>query len=260
MVASKGVRYDAFTFSTRYYKWTGGELGEREHLLTNLKYGHSDLMSTGCRKMGGGVHEAMMEKLSIGTPLAETLQKQGQHRVVWIRVPGHFCQFFRQAPQAVPLSGGARRDRGEMLHYSFEEETDSWGFHALFNSSTFYVWYLAESDARHINPGDVAAFPILPEPARRLLSQSLQQVSRRLHEFVLGHLGEVIKSGLRIESLDSRKTKSIIDEIDTLLAAHYGFTDEELDFIINYDIKYRMGDELENYVKQTVKKWEGAES
>ena len=27
------------------------------------------------------------------------------------------------------------------------------------------------------------------------------------------------------------------------LAKHYGFTDEELDFIINYDIKYRMGRE-----------------
>ena len=26
-----------------------------------------------------------------------------------------------------------------------------------------------------------------------------------------------------------------------VLAAHYGFTEEELDFIINYDIKYRMG-------------------
>ena len=26
-----------------------------------------------------------------------------------------------------------------------------------------------------------------------------------------------------------------------VLAEHYGFTDEELDFIINYDIKYRMG-------------------
>jgi len=25
------------------------------------------------------------------------------------------------------------------------------------------------------------------------------------------------------------------------LAKHYGFKDEELDFIINYDIKYRMG-------------------
>ena len=38
--------------------------------------------------------------------------------------------------------------------------------------------------------------------------------------------------------------KPIIDEIDKVLAKHYGFTDEELDFIINYDIKYRMGDEL----------------
>ena len=40
---------------------------------------------------------------------------------------------------------------------------------------------------------------------------------------------------------------------DKVLAQHYGFTDEELDFIpsaslrtgINYDIKYRMGKELD---------------
>ena len=38
-----------------------------------------------------------------------------------------------------------------------------------------------------------------------------------------------------------RHSKPIIDEIDRVLAKHYGFTEEELDFIINYDIKYRMG-------------------
>jgi len=38
-------------------------------------------------------------------------------------------------------------------------------------------------------------------------------------------------------------SKHIIDRIDRELAKHYGFTDEELDFIINYDIKYRMGKE-----------------
>jgi hypothetical protein len=32
-----------------------------------------------------------------------------------------------------------------------------------------------------------------------------------------------------------------IDQIDQVLAKHSGFTDEELDFIINYDSKYRMG-------------------
>ena len=30
----------------------------------------------------------------------------------------------------------------------------------------------------------------------------------------------------------------------TLQVKHYGFTEEELNFIINYDIKCRMGDEL----------------
>ena len=36
-------------------------------------------------------------------------------------------------------------------------------------------------------------------------------------------------------------SKPIIDEIDKVLARHYGFTEEELDFIINYDIKISYG-------------------
>ena len=46
------------------------------------------------------------------------------------------------------------------------------------------------------------------------------------------------------EEFYPRKSKPIIDQIDTVLAQHYGFTEEELDFIINYDIKYRMGKAL----------------
>ena len=38
----------------------------------------------------------------------------------------------------------------------------------------------------------------------------------------------------------------VIDEINKVLAQHYGFTEEELDFIINYNIKYHMGEELTN--------------
>jgi len=46
---------------------------------------------------------------------------------------------------------------------------------------------------------------------------------------------------LTVQCIFPKYSKPILDEIDTLLATHYGFTDEELDFIINYDIKYRMG-------------------
>ncbi len=50
---------------------------------------------------------------------------------------------------------------------------------------------------------------------------------------------------LTVQCIIPRKSKALINQIDSLLADHYGFTDEELDFIINYDIKYRMGKELE---------------
>ena len=44
----------------------------------------------------------------------------------------------------------------------------------------------------------------------------------------------------------ARKSKHIIDDIDRILARHYGFTGEELEFIVNYDIEYRMGRENNN--------------
>ena len=50
-------------------------------------------------------------------------------------------------------------------------------------------------------------------------------------------------------SYNKDQTKPIMDQIDTVLAQHYCFTEEELDYIINYDIKYRMGKELDAYIE-----------
>jgi hypothetical protein len=47
------------------------------------------------------------------------------------------------------------------------------------------------------------------------------------------------------ETFNPALSKEIIDEIDILLAKHYGFSAEELDFIINYDIKYRINKEID---------------
>jgi hypothetical protein len=38
-----------------------------------------------------------------------------------------------------------------------------------------------------------------------------------------------------------RLAKKILDEIDLVVAAHYELNPEELAFILNYDLKYRMG-------------------
>ena len=51
-----------------------------------------------------------------------------------------------------------------------------------------------------------------------------------------------------------RLSKNIIDDVDCQLSRHYNFTEEELYFIINYDIKYRMGKELASYIEGALNK------
>ncbi len=116
----------------------------------------------------------------------------------------------------------------------------------LLNSSLFYWFYRSVSTA-------VTSTTLRCEPcrfrstgnARQLgglsndLTQSLTNNAERTYHL---HIAKAIN---RVEQFTAQQSKPIIDEIDRVLARHYGFTDEELDFIINYDIKYRMGDELE---------------
>jgi len=61
----------------------------------------------------------------------------------------------------------------------------------------------------------------------RDLMKSLQENSRRRRY-------EYQTSGtVEYDEFYPNKSKQIIDEIDKVLAKHYGFTEEELDFIIN---------------------------
>lgn len=46
---------------------------------------------------------------------------------------------------------------------------------------------------------------------------------------------------LTIQCIFAKLNKPIIDEMDSVISEHYGLTVQELDFIRNYDIEYRMG-------------------
>ena len=77
------------------------------------------------------------------------------------------------------------------------------------------------------------------------LSEALQQdYQQNSHVIKRNYSKEGRNFTMEKQHFFIKYSKPIIDEIDKVLARHYGFTEEELDFIINYDIKYRMGDEL----------------
>lgn len=131
-----------------------------------------------------------------------------------------------------------------MLFMQFDSERLANVAFSILNSSLFYLYFSALTDTRHINPSDAKGFPVGLKDMDSQVFEALLSIAKRLKNNFQAHLGYVNKSTLRIESINSPKAKPILDEIDELLAKHYGFTEEELDFIVNYDIKYRMGDEL----------------
>jgi hypothetical protein len=114
---------------------------------------------------------------------------------------------------------------------------------ALLNSSLFFVYFVAYSDCFHLSDTLVTSFPV---PITIAADATLAALS--------GELMDSLRTNAERKTIDTTdgdkisydefygwKSKPIIDKIDQVLARHYGLTPEELDFIINYDIKYRLG-------------------
>ena len=105
------------------------------------------------------------------------------------------------------------------------------------------MYFIAYSDCFHLTDTLVSNFPILHQ---LLTDEHLAELGKNLQKSLTDNsVRKTIRTrdGSEIEYAEfyASKSKPIIDEIDRILAQHYGFTDEELDFIINYDIKYRVG-------------------
>lgn len=236
-------------FSTRYHRWNARS-GERENLFPVLQYQelaenssmfHGLLPKMGCREA-----VAALEKIRSNKTVEFFKSRTGRYKVYWVRVPGYFCQFLLEPPMARPEGGGAARVRGEVNDIAFDEKISRHVVHAILNSSIYYQFFCIYTDTRHINPSDVSEFPLDLTTFSNETKALLVDLSLELSKSCAAHTSQWRKSGLLIDSIDSKPTKPILDEIDTVLAKHYGFTPEELDFVLTYDIKYRLGHDTDS--------------
>jgi hypothetical protein len=114
---------------------------------------------------------------------------------------------------------------------------------SMLNSSLFFIYFVAYGDCFHLSDTLVSGFrapPSLLEDHRLVtLGQRLMKELRAKAERKTITTKDEDK--IAYDEFYGWKSKPVIDEIDRVLAGHYGLTAEELDFIINYDIKYRLG-------------------
>ena len=196
-------------------------------------------------KIGRLPAAAIIGRIATQRPIGDSLRSSNSGTVYYHNAP----QYWVGAMDFAPFFWNERD--GEQLStqvktLNFDTHEDASAMVATLNSSLFYWWFLLLSDCRHLNLREIQSFPIGLERMERSTKQRLTRLTDELMENFKSHrkrketryktTGKVI-----YDEFDQKPSKPIVDKIDRVLAEHYGFTDEELDFIINYDIKYRMG-------------------
>ena len=244
IMLSNNLQKESISLITKLHRWYSIE---RNSLFSRLVFTKADLMlpEIGIAKFNTNLHREVLNKIVPCSTLANNVTNSRQVDFIFYQ---EATNYWMKAAMRIPFykkNGIIETPAHGRLLY-FKNETDKRTIFSLMNSSLFYIWYIAFSDGFHLSDNVVKRFPIDVEV---LGNSNIIDLSQKLQTDIDANsfktTRNTAKDLIQIESFKINKSKPIIDEIDKVLAKHYGFTEEELDFIINYDIKYRMGDELE---------------
>jgi hypothetical protein len=113
----------------------------------------------------------------------------------------------------------------------------------ILSSDLFWWWYTITSNLRDLNPSDIQSFPIAGQV---LDSPDVARISEEYLRNLVGNSAMLVRQQRQTgrtetQSFKIQRSKPIIEELDRAIAPHYGLDTSELDFIINYDMKFRLG-------------------
>ncbi len=234
---------DVKSYSTGYMKWSAEErplLFNRVHYVRAMLGGISGSMA----KLQVDIENSIVTKMFKQSALRMRMG-EGRHQIYYSRKIGSFVQILDFAPKVYDGKGNLRPP-SEFKALSFHDKADAELALIALNANLFFWFCTVYSDCRHVNQREVELFPI-PNDIEKCEVEVSKSASKLMGNFKKTSENRIMKFAhdtLTIQCIIPKLSKPIIDEIDELLAKHYGFTEEELDFIINYDIKYRMGGEL----------------
>ena len=229
--------------TTNYLNW---KPEYRPYLIDTFAYTPTiSADMTTISKIGNAIELRIYEKINAQKQLLNFLSdKNTQYGVYFHDAP----EFWTRATNFIPYFYNDRDGERQSTHvkslYVRNKETDS--LCAIINSSLFCWWFVVMSDCRDLNKREFNNFPINLEIFHKSHGRKISLLIVKLMENYRQHIIRRnayyrTTGNVAYDEFHPRYGKSIMNKIDKILAKHYGFTDEELDYIINYDYKYRMG-------------------
>jgi hypothetical protein len=232
-------------FSTFFQHWYEKE---REVLFHNQSYFATKLhlKREMPYKIGSAIAKSILDNVlkNIGSLSNFEVPKKGQFACFYHDGPTYWIRTLPFEPNP-----GIKSSRSNHYHavrtVSYEKTLI---VTSILNSSIFYWFFKIISNCRDFGVKEFYEFPLGKLSSKHIEALNIlgQDLEKNLSDNAKQCFRTYPSGKIFYEEYYPVKAKPIIDEIDRILAQHYGFTDEELDFIINYDIKYRMGKEAKD--------------
>ena len=218
-------------FSTSIQRWNNEH---RNFLFKKLHYANSFNDVTIWRTSSNS-ETSVYKKFNLHKPSSLMLSNNG-HKIHYRTAGVRYWIIF--------LNNGFGTDSLSNKFAYFENKETAAFYMAAFNSNLFWWYYALNFDMFNLKDYMIFNFKLNYKNDNKLsqiaTELELDLENKKVHQDINSKTRGLVTTSY----YQKKRSKQIIDEIDKVLAKHYGFTDEELDFIINYDIKYRMGDEL----------------
>ena len=219
-------------YTTSFLRWPSGF---RPFLFPNLSYVKNEevIKISGFAKFGNDLEISIWSKLSAGiSPIVSILTSNKMDSQTQLAFHS-FGRYWRKCIYE-KLSDNYQA-------FDINEKYSSCVL-CMLNSQLSYWYWIMSSDCYRFTKTDALNISMPPKPDLPLYTRLAKLLLKSYEQNSMLQKKKARNRQIVIEKqFFPAKSKTIIDEIDRALAQHYGFTDEELDFIINYDIKYRMG-------------------
>lgn len=234
--------------TTKYHRWYSEQ---RSALFDNLNFiDMSDFKVDGSiAKIGDNLSKVVLSRISSTNRTLGFYLGIGKHQIYYHNAPQYWIRAMDFTPYFFNERDGEKLS-SHLKTLKLYDKRDAELTVAILNSSLFYYWFITYSNCRDLSLREIIRFPIDLNSVTKNTKDELVDCTHYLMNDLKKHS---IRKEARYRSTGfvaydeffPKHSKPIIDEIDRLLATHYSFSDEELDFIINYDYKYRMGADLE---------------
>jgi hypothetical protein len=245
ILAHSGLKVPVNT--TRYQRWRPEERAALFQTLCYWSGRYSPSLST-IPKVDGTMGQSVLDKISKRCP-ASFCDPEDRASFYVHRIPYNYVKAIDFVPHFWNEVDGLKKSE-DYKPYRILRPADEKPLLAFLNSNLFFWWWHCLFEGYHCGKHEIYAFPAgiddMSEDVRKglmkLAAELMEDLQRKKNRKTCQYknTGKVV-----YDEFFPRFSKPILNEIDAVLAIHYEFTDLELDFIVNYDIKHRMGQETE---------------